>query len=106
MKNLIIENKKKREDRNALILVTSSMILTLLLFFIDEGYYNFKWMTDIFNWLLFLIYFFFFLFCQVITYNLLPQKIIGVDKITFSVLLGIGIGLTFLILYGIINKNS
>jgi hypothetical protein len=97
MKSLIIENKMKREDRNALILVTSSILLTLFLFFIDEGYYNFKWMTDIFNWFFFLIYFAVFLFGQFIIYNLLPQKIIGIGRIAFSVLSGVVIGLAFII---------
>jgi hypothetical protein len=97
MKDFIIENKKKREDRDALILVTSSILLTFFFFFIDEGYYNLKWMTDIFNWLFFLIYFAIFLFGQFIIYSLLPQKIIGIGKIVFSVALWIVIALTFFI---------
>ena len=99
MKNLTIENKRKREDRDALILVTSSILLTMFFFFIDEGYYNFKWMADIFNWFLFLIYSIVFLFAQFITYNLLPQKIIGIGRIAFSVLSGTVIALTFLIVW-------
>jgi hypothetical protein len=97
MKDLIIENKKKREDRDAIILVAGSILLTLFFFFIDEGYYNFKWMSDIFNWFLFLIYFAILLFGQFIIYNLLPQNIFGIGRIVFSVLSGPVIGLTFCI---------
>ena len=32
------------------------MILTLFLFFIDEGYYDFRWMKDLGNWFVFVIY--------------------------------------------------
>ena len=33
-----------------------SLILTLFLFFIDEGYYDFRWMKDLGNWFVFVIY--------------------------------------------------
>ena len=33
-----------------------SLVITLFLFYIDEGFYNFKWMLNVGNWIAFLIY--------------------------------------------------
>lgn len=37
--------------------VINSFLITQFLFFIDEGYYNFSWMADLDNWLVFVFYF-------------------------------------------------
>jgi len=34
----------------------STIVIVLFLFYIDEGYYNFKWMAEWGNWLVFGIY--------------------------------------------------
>lgn len=34
-----------------------AIIITLILFYIDEGFYNFRWMLNSGNWIAFLIYF-------------------------------------------------
>lgn len=34
----------------------NSFLITQFFFFIDEGNYNFKWMTNIGNWLIFSVY--------------------------------------------------
>jgi hypothetical protein len=33
-----------------------ALVITLFLIYIDEGFYNFKWMLNIGNWIAFLIY--------------------------------------------------
>lgn len=35
----------------------NSFLITQFLFFIDEGYYNFRWMTNVGNWMVFGVYF-------------------------------------------------
>lgn len=35
----------------------NSFLITQFLFFIDEGYYNFRWMINVGNWLVFVFYF-------------------------------------------------
>lgn len=45
---------KSRPLRYALF---NSFIVTQILFFIDEGNYDFRWMADIGNWLVFTMYF-------------------------------------------------
>jgi hypothetical protein len=34
----------------------SSLFIVMFLFFIDEGYYDFRWMKDPGNWFVFMIY--------------------------------------------------
>jgi hypothetical protein len=50
-----IQTKSTKQEY---ILLASSVLLTLFLFYIDEGYYNFKWMLKMSNWLAFIIYVF------------------------------------------------
>ena len=38
------------------ILLFGTLMVTHFLFYIDEGYYDFRWMRDIGNWIMFLIY--------------------------------------------------
>jgi len=37
------------------ILILLSIIITLFICYVDEGYYNFKWMLDWENWISFII---------------------------------------------------
>ena len=43
-----------RHHQNYLLLAFSSILVTMFLFFIDEGYYDFRWMRDGGNWLIFI----------------------------------------------------
>jgi hypothetical protein len=50
-------NKTTRSLNNKnIVLLAISAFVTLFLFYIDEGYYNFKWMLDAGNWVVFLLY--------------------------------------------------
>lgn len=40
----------------------SALVIVMFLFFIDEGYYDFRWMKDAGNWLVFVFYLAFFSF--------------------------------------------
>lgn len=39
-----------------LTLIISALVITNVLFFIDEGYYDFRWMANISNWIIFTVY--------------------------------------------------
>ena len=39
------------------ISISSALLISLMLFYIDEGYYDLRWMTDIGNWIVFVVYF-------------------------------------------------
>ncbi|MGX7666445.1 hypothetical protein [Flavobacterium pedocola] len=41
----------------ALFSAINSFLVAQFLFFIDEGYYDFRWMEDAGNWLVFAVYF-------------------------------------------------
>ena len=38
------------------VIIVSAIVATFFLFYIDEGYYDFRWMRDIGNWFVFLLY--------------------------------------------------
>jgi hypothetical protein len=44
-------------NKEILFPLLSALFITLFLFYIDEGYYNFKWMLKASNWAAFIIYF-------------------------------------------------
>ena len=86
-----------KSNKQAYILLGSSVIITLFLFYIDEGYYNFKWMLQLSNWFAFVIY-----IIHIFGFQLLVLKLIG--KIfssqisTFlSIIIGAIIGLILVI---------
>jgi len=41
---------------NLLIPFASAFVITFFLFFIDEGYYDFRWMMSWGNWIVFVVY--------------------------------------------------
>lgn len=44
-------------NKELLFPLLSALFITLFLFYIDEGYYNFKWMLKASNWAAFILYF-------------------------------------------------
>jgi len=46
----------KAEAKKYILPLFISIVTTLFLFYIDEGFYNFKWMLNIGNWIAFLVY--------------------------------------------------
>lgn len=86
-----------KSDKREYILLASSVIITLFLFYIDEGYYNFKWMFQLSNWLAFVIY-----IIPVFGFQLLVLKLIGKrfsyqTSTVLSVIIGTTIGLILVI---------
>jgi hypothetical protein len=43
-------------DKSTIINLILASLLTLFLFYIDEGYYNFKWMLNPGNWIVYFFY--------------------------------------------------
>lgn len=77
-----------------------TVLLVLFLFYIDEGWYSFRWMLDVGNWIVFVIY-------LVILYPvfwLLSRFVFntfhGITKVLLIALLGIP--LMLLLLFGLI----
>lgn len=76
--------KDAREEKELRFVFGSAFILTMFLFFIDEGYYDFRWMMEGFNWIIFFIYFIMLSFSQILILKMTPRipfsykKMIGV----------------------------
>jgi len=95
--------KTKTKGNELMVLVSSTILITLFLFFIDEGYYNFKWMTNLGSWIVFIVYAAAIFLGQLIFSNLLLKKYQGIGKTLISVICGSSIGILFVI--GIIFTN-
>ena len=81
-------------NRKALItFLASSIILTNILFFMDEGYYDFRWMKDPGNWIAFLIYSIPVFLMQLLFFHILLKKYTSSGKILLSLLGGVLSGL-------------
>jgi hypothetical protein len=70
-------------------MVTSATLLTLILLYIDEGYYNFNWMLDIWNWVLGFMYVGVISIIQIAVYKLILFPLKGTLRTGLSI--GIGI---------------
>jgi uncharacterized protein YqgC (DUF456 family) len=62
--------------------MASALIITLFLFFVDEGFYNYQWMSNGDNWIAFGIYFLILFLGQFLTY-LFISKVLGWHKRMF-----------------------
>lgn len=74
----------KLSNRALIVFFFGAFFTISFLFFIDEGYYNFNWMSVGFNWLIFAFYAIPVFFLQVIIFLLLPGK-----RYIFSSVLGL-----------------
>ena len=61
------------------IIFISPLVVAMLLFFIDEGYYDFRWMGEPGNWLAFSIYYSCFLITHYLAFRFLKDKYRGAE---------------------------
>ena len=79
------------------LLGLSSFIITSFLFFIDEGNYNFHWMTSLVTWIIFVVYAVPIFVSQVFMHQVLLRKKSGLVKLLICMLGGTAIGITLVI---------
>ncbi len=72
------------------------LLLTLFLFYIDEGYYDFRWMQEPGNWVPFFLYWGAMILGQFLINYVLPGAIQGARRLIIIIVLGIPIGLFLL----------
>ena len=65
---------KSTQDRGLLLPFLSAFLIVMVLFFIDEGYYDFRWMKDGGNWVVFGFYMAFFFTLQMLIYHFLLRR--------------------------------
>ncbi|MDX2196546.1 MAG: hypothetical protein NW207_09020 [Cytophagales bacterium] len=77
--------------------IINTLLVTLFLFYIDEGYYNFKWMKNPLTWIGYFIYCLAIFSGQLLASDLLLKKYSGLAKILASIIIGtfLGIGLLY-----------
>src|SRR5690349_17205848 len=78
---------------NLLIPFGSAVLITLFLFYIDEGYYDFRWMLQWGNWLVFVIYLILLFPVQWAISYVLFRKFHVVEKALMMLFIGIPITL-------------
>lgn len=61
MENTHHSENKNNHNRSLWIPVVIAFVAAQFLFFVDEGYYDFRWMSKWGNWIVFFIYFAFLL---------------------------------------------
>jgi hypothetical protein len=98
---LTIPNKFSSAAINLIVAV----VLTTFLCFIDEGYYNFNWTKQLWNWVFFVIYVASMLLGQAITQKLILKKYTGKSKTLLTSLIGIPLGLAMLFAIGFSLKS-
>ena len=81
-----------------LSIIISTLLITLFLFYIDEGYYDFRWMKEPGNWLAFVLYITAIFLSQVLFFKLLFRNYQGASKTTLSIICGSVLGILLLVL--------
>lgn len=77
-----------------------SATVTTLLFFIDEGYYNFNWTKNLWNWLFCGVYVAFILLGQTIAGQYILKRYKSDSKSILASFIGIPLGLAILFTIG------
>jgi hypothetical protein len=70
-----------------------TLVVVNALFFIDEGYYDFRWMLQAGNWIVFVLYMVILFPVQWLISRFLFQKQTGATKIILDAIIGIIISL-------------
>ena len=86
----------RKENSSLIIHATTAILVTLFLFYIDEGYYNFKWMLSIGNWICFFVYAGMLFGGQILVKMFLFEKF-SKTHIILACIIGSAIGLIFTI---------
>jgi len=92
-------NAPAKNSAHAGIILLVSLGVTLLLFFVDEGYYDFRWMKDPRNWLAFLIYTTALTAGQVVVHEIVLRKYFGVYKPILTHVGGVVLGMIVLVMW-------
>ena len=81
------------------IIILVSAGVTMLLFFVDEGFYDFRWMKDTRNWIAFAIYVTALTAGQVILHEIFLRKYNGVYKPVLTHVGGVVLGMIGLVMW-------
>ena len=88
-----------RPGRAPIILLIVAFLIVNFLFFIDEGWYDLRWMKQPGNWLVFALYLGLLFVSQMIFYTWICRRLISSDRIVLSAIGGVV--LLFIIVFSI-----
>lgn len=74
----------------------SALFIVMFLFFIDEGYYDFRWMGDIGNWIVFVVYLAIFFPFQWLISHFVFRNVFGWKKVGIMMFLAVPVTIGFL----------
>ena len=87
----------QQRNENLVFPFASASIVCLFLFYIDEGYYDFRWMSDPGNWIAFIFYTGAMFSFQVLAQHYLFRNIPGLKRDLLSFFVGIPLGIAVVI---------
>lgn len=90
----------KRKDHRLWASALTAFIFVQFLFFIDEGYYDLRWMKSAGNWIIFVLYMFFLWGSQLLLMYTLFRKIKRFQLLVSILGLIVGTGIAFFIFSG------
>lgn len=96
MSTIIDHPMKQTRHTKPLIYLISTFLVVNVLFFVDEGFYDFRWMGQVGNWVAFVIYFAVLFLAQFGLDRLLSALRVP-NGVALSIILGCSIGLVVLV---------
>lgn len=82
----------RSQNKGFFVFLITAVAFSFLLGFIDEGYYDFRWMKDPGNWIALGVYGLFMLVGQLVFFHILLADYRGRGKIALSAVLGPVVG--------------
>ncbi len=83
-------------EKNVIAPLLATSIVVFILFFVDEGYYDLRWMKDPGNWFVFLIYFVIILPVQLLISEWLLKRVAAKKKTLLMILVSAPLTTVFL----------
>lgn len=80
--------ESKKQDKSLITFILAATGIAFFLGFIDEGYYDFRWMKDFWNWVILGVYALFMLIGQLSFYHVILKHLSGSKRMTMSIIFG------------------
>lgn len=82
----------KRQNRSFLVFLITALSIAFIFGYVDEGYYDLRWMKSIGNWIALGAYAFMMLIGQLLFFNVFLSRYSGKGKMAISVVFGCVLG--------------
>lgn len=90
LKRFFMVSNMSNPDRKAWVSIgASTLLVTFFLFFIDEGYYDLRWMRSPGNWIAFAVYCLLFFTSQMLFASWVLRRLQATTRLWLSILSGV-----------------